>query len=93
MNLKLPCLINGDPKEFVLFVGNFQMNIKPLATFADGSKIQYLRTLVRDKLLRHIDTLSYEVGSPYFRAFKINSFGFGYVFFPVNALSKKSDTP
>ena len=42
---------------------NFQMNIKASGALAVGANIWYLRTLVHDKALIHIDTFSAEVGS------------------------------
>ena len=54
---------------------------------AAGANIWYLRTLVHDKALIHIDTFSAEVGSTNSYHFKYILLGLGTYSFPVNTLS------
>ena len=42
---------NGNPKEFMLFVRNFNMNLAATGTLYTGTKIQHLRTIVRSESL------------------------------------------
>ena len=51
---------NSELEEFLLFIRNFQMDLKASGTLAAGAKIQYLHTLVCGEALRQIDTLSTE---------------------------------
>ena len=87
---KMALFVNRNMKEFLLFVRNFQMNIKAPGTLATGAKIQYLCMLVRGKALRKLDTLSVEVGSTTSEHLKSIILGLGAYFTPVNALSKIS---
>ena len=59
---------NGDPDEFLLFISNSNMTIKALEEIFEGSKIQYLCTMVRGEALRQCDMLSSELGSTTSRA-------------------------
>ena len=54
---------NGEPEEFLLFIGDFQMSLDASGTLADGANFQYLSTLVCGEALCQLDTLSAEVGS------------------------------
>ena len=60
---KISLFGNGDPEEFLLFITNFNMNLKASGTIPAGANIQYLRALVRVEALRLFDTLSAEVRS------------------------------
>ena len=48
----------GDPKEFLLFVRNFNMTLATTGTQYMDAKIHYLRTLVRREALRKFDLFS-----------------------------------
>ena len=61
--LKMALFDNGNPEEFLLFIGNFQMNLEASRTLTSGAKIQYIYMLVHGEVLRQFDTLSIEVGS------------------------------
>ena len=63
MSLTLPCVKNGNPDKFLLFVRNSQINLESSGTLATGAKIQYHRTIVSGEALRQLDMLSVEVGS------------------------------
>ena len=49
---------NGKQEEFLLFMRNFNMNLAASGTMEKGTKIKYLRKLVRGELLRQFDSLS-----------------------------------
>ena len=87
---KMALFENGDPEEFLLIVGNFQISLKASGTLASGANIQYLGTLVRGKALRHLDTFSGELVSTTSENLKSIIFGLCIYFFPFNVLSKKS---
>ena len=44
---KMTLFDKGDPKDLLLFISNFNINIEALGTILDGAKIQYLCTLLR----------------------------------------------
>ena len=60
---KMALFDSGEPKEFLLFIQNFQMTLKASGTLNDDTNIQYPHTLIRGKALFQLDTLSVEVGS------------------------------
>ena len=55
-----------------------------------NTQIQYICTLVCGEALRHIDTLSAEVGSTTSEKLRSTILGLSTYFFPVNMLSKTS---
>ena len=77
------------PEEFLLFIWKFQITIKAPGTLAVTTKINYLRTMVRGKVLRQLDILSREVGSTATEHLNLIILGLGTDFPPGNALSKK----
>ena len=52
---------HGEPDEFLLFVRNFQKTLANTGTLEKESKVQYLCTIARGKLLRQFDLLSADV--------------------------------
>ena len=60
---KMALFNNGYPKQFLLFIWNFNMTIEVSRTNKSSENIQYLRTLVHVEVLRQFDMLSAEVGS------------------------------
>ena len=54
---------NGKQEEFLLFMRNFNMNLAASGAMDTGTKIKYLRTLVRGEALRQFDSLSADVKS------------------------------
>ena len=61
--LKMSLFDNGEPKEFLLFVRNFNMTLVASGMMEAGTKFQYLHTLVRGEELRQFDSLSADVES------------------------------
>ena len=85
---KMALFDNGNPEEFLLFIGNFQMNLEASRTLTSGAKIQYIYMLVHGEVLRQFDTLSIEVGST--TVYHLTPFfNFRCVLFSGNALSKQ----
>ena len=60
---KMHLFDNDDPEEFFLLIKNFNRTLEASGTILDGTKIQYIFTLVRGEALCQIDMLSAEVGS------------------------------
>ena len=58
---KMSLFDNGKPKEFLLFVRNFNMNLAASGTLEAGVKYQYLRTIVCGEALYQFDLLSDDV--------------------------------
>ena len=58
---KMYFFYHGNPKEFLLFIHNFNMNITATGMLKMDAKIQYLRMLVREEALRQVDLLSGDV--------------------------------
>ena len=54
---KMALFDNVEPEEFVLFVWNFNMEIKSSGTINDNTKLQYLRTLLHGESLFQFETL------------------------------------
>ena len=54
----MPLFDNGDPKRFLLFVCNPNMNLAASRTLDKVTKIQYLCTLVRGEALLQFDSFS-----------------------------------
>ena len=52
---------NGDPKEFLLFIRYFNMNIDASGTLMAGANIQYVHMLVGGEALHQCDALFAEV--------------------------------
>ena len=77
---------NGDVEEFLLFIRNFQMTPEASGTLASGAKIQYLCTLVHDKSLCQLGTLSAEVEITTSEHLKSIILGLGTHFSPVDDL-------
>ena len=59
---KMSLFDNGNTEEFLLFVWNFQMNLKASGELSTSKNIQYLVTLLRREALRQIYMFSVEVG-------------------------------
>ena len=80
---------NGKPKEFLLLVCNFNMNIEASIMLEKSGYIQYLHTLVRGESVCQFDTLSayVEIKTPL--TVEAIILRFGTYFFPFNVISKK----
>ena len=61
MNLKWPCLKNGELGGFLMFVCNLNMTRDASIKLADNAKLQYLHNLLCVESLRHFDTLCVQV--------------------------------
>ena len=79
--LKMYLFDNGELEEFLLLIRNFNMTLKASGTILDGTKIQYLRTLVHGELCQ-FDTLFDEVGSTTSENLTYIIFGLG-TYFPL----------
>ena len=79
---------NGDPDQFLFFVHNFNMNIAASGTLKMGAKVEYLRTLVYGKALRHFELLYSDVESTELLAVECIIKGLSLYFLPVNSLLK-----
>ena len=85
---KMDLFDRGDPKEFLLFIHNFQMTLEASGMLADNANIQYIRTLLCGKALRHLDMMSVEVGSTTTTHLNLIILVLYTYFFPINMLSK-----
>ena len=54
----MPLFDNINPKEFLLFVPNFQMMLKYSIVIAASTRIQYLCMILSDEYLRQLSTLA-----------------------------------
>ena len=80
---------NCDPKELLLFVQNFQMNLEASGMLAASAKIQYLATLLCGKFLHQLDIFSVEVVSTITTHLNRVVLVLGTYYFPVNVLSNQ----
>ena len=80
---------NGEPEEFLLFVCNFNMTLTASGTLEAGTKLQYLRTIVRREVLRWFDLLSAYVESTETLDVDYIIRGLAQYFYHVNFLSKQ----
>ena len=78
---KMSLFDNNDPKEFLLFLQNFQMTLESSGDISASAKIQYLHTLLRGKVLHQLDTFSVEMVSTTTTHLNYIIFGFRYVIF------------
>ena len=60
---KMAFFDNRQPGYFLLFIRNFNRTLKASGTLKSGTKVQWLRMMVRGEELNHFDTLYAEVGS------------------------------
>ena len=79
----------GDPEEFLQFVQNFQITFEASQKLADNAKIQQLCTLLHDKALCQLDTLSAEVLSATTTHLNRIILVLGTYFPPIHAFSKQ----
>ena len=81
---------NVDPEEFLLFVHNFQMDIKASGMIAASANIQYLLTLLRGEALHQPGMLFVEVGSTTIAHLNHIILGLGTYFFLLIRCQRKS---
>ena len=72
---------NGNPKELLLFLRNFQMTLDASEKIASSAKIQYICTILCGDTLRQLETLSVEVVSTTISNLKRIFLGLGTYFF------------
>ena len=80
---------NGDGKEFLLLLQNFQITLKASGTLDSGVNIQYLCILVRGEALHQLYMLSVEVGSTTTANLNLIILGLGTYFFLLMRCQRK----
>ena len=74
---KMALFDNENPEYFLLFVGNFNMNLEASGIIYTSLKAQYIRTLVHGEELCQFDTMSSDIESTTPLIVKLIIFGLG----------------
>ena len=81
---------NVDPKEFFLFVQNFNMTLAASGTLATGAKIQHFHPLVHGEALCQFDLLFSDMEGTNPLTMENIITGLALYFSPVSSLLKKN---
>ena len=87
---KMSLFENSESEEFLLFVKSFNMTLTQSGALQADAKYQYLRTLVREEVLRQFDLLSADVEGTETLNIDYIIMGLALYFPPVNYLSKET---